>query len=400
MFSRFHCNKLRRKSTKMISLALALFATAAISSAGAQTKSHDAPSAPPAGLKAVTITDPVHGITAYSLAIPENWIFQGRVIEGTTCALNPLPVFRMSSPDGLTGVKFFPRTDWSWSDDPKQPAASNSFDCLPYKKAISASDFLKNMVVILKVEYVKNLPTPNLAARQKEAAANSTKLLTTTADAANFQVRYHIHEVEIEEHLNALLVCTTDKTSEKAIQHTCSAFISRSWAPQGKWSEDTFAFTQHPLAIDEKWNAAVYWDTHPTPEEIKRRQNPGFGNLDEGRRHREHLELVARLQAEALRKKQYGEFIGAMQRDSGMRATTQNAISATRMPDDWCDYALDREKINDHFIGDTGTVADPPDFNYTWVNEKGDRIQTKNLNDNPNGNGTGNWILQENVAQN
>jgi hypothetical protein len=31
------------------------------------------------------------------------------------------------------------------------------------------------------------------------------------------------------------------------------------------------------------------------------------------------------------------------------------------------------------------------------VNEQGDRVQTNNINANPNGNGTGNWTLQENV---
>lgn len=41
-------------------------------------------------------------------------------------------------------------------------------------------------------------------------------------------------------------------------------------------------------------------------------------------------------------------------------------------------------------------TKDPLDFNYTWVNEKDDRVQTKNLNGNPNGSGTGNWTVQVN----
>jgi hypothetical protein len=57
--------------------------------------------------------DPVFGMTAYTLTIPDNWIFQGDVIQGTSCVPAPLPVFRMSSPDGLTGVKWFPCMDWA-----------------------------------------------------------------------------------------------------------------------------------------------------------------------------------------------------------------------------------------------------------------------------------------------
>jgi hypothetical protein len=383
----------------LTAIVVALIGTTAISSSKAQDNPQAAPRSAPAGMRIVTIKDPALEMTAYSLNIPENWVFQGTVVEGTFCVPGPLPVFRVSAPDGLTGVKWFPRLDWSWPDDPVLVAAKITSNCLPYKHEMSASDFLKNMLPILQVEYVKDLPTPNLAALQKNAAANNTNLITTTVDAANFQVRYHINQIEIEEHLNAVIFCTTDKTKEKAIKYTCSASLGRSWAPQGKWSQDTFSFTQHSLAADEKWTQAVYWEQHPTPEEIKRRSGGAGGNLDEGGHHHDHLKLVARLQAQALRKKQYGEFLSSLQRDSEMKVVTASAETVTRMPDDWCDYALDREAVHDSYIGDAMPVPGPLAFNYTWVNEKGEQIQSKNLNDNPNGKGTGSWTLQENAAK-
>lgn len=385
------------KKPILAAIVVALFATVAISAAKVQDKPQAAPPSAPPGMKIVTIIDPTLHMTAYSLTIPENWIFQGSVATGTFCVPGPFPVFRMSAPDGLTGVKWFPRTDWSWPDDPAFVAAKITSDCLPYKNEMSASDFLKHMLPILKVEYVKELPTPNLAALQKNVAANNTNLIITTVSAANFQVRYHINQIQIEDHLNAVIFCTTDKTNEKAVRNTCSANLSRSWAPQGKWSANTFSFTQHSLAIDEKWTQAVYWEQHPTPEEIKRRNGGGGGNLDEGRHHRDHLRLVAQLQAQALRNKQYGEFLSSL-RGSEMKFTTTNAEPTNRTRDDWCDYALDREVVHDDYIGDTMPVPGPPVFNYTWVNEKGEQIQTKNLNDNPNGKGTGNWTLQENAV--
>ena len=54
--------------------------------------------------RVVTITDPVLNMQAYSLSIPANWIFDGAVVPGTSCNDGPFPVFRMMSPDGLTGV--------------------------------------------------------------------------------------------------------------------------------------------------------------------------------------------------------------------------------------------------------------------------------------------------------
>jgi len=389
--------------------AVALLAAAAISSASAGNTPQDgaatsskSPAAPApvssaaTGTKVVTITDPVFNMTAYSLTIPENWIFQGGVIEGTSCASAPLPVFRMSAPDGLTGVKWFPRMDWGWSDDPKLRAKSESSDCLPYKNALSASDFLKYMIGILKVAYVKDLPTPNLAMLKKNAAANNTSLITTTVDAANFQVRYHINQIEIEEHVNAVVYCSTDKTSAKAPQHACSASLGRSWAPQSKWSEDTFAFTQHSLSIDEKWSGALYWYSHRTADDIRKERMSRAGNLDEDGHMRDRARLDSFLQAQALRKKQYEEFLNSTHTntDTSRPGTTPAANSNTRMPDDWCDYALDKQKIHDLMIGEPS--KDPQDFNYSWVNEKGDRVRTKNLNDNPNGNGTRNWSIQLN----
>lgn len=386
-------------------LAAAVLVSAAIFSAHAQTAPLNGTRAPvkippastpgsvAAATKVVTITDPIFNMTAYSLSIPEKWIFQGGVVQGTSCNSAPLPVFRVAAPDGLTGVKWFPRMDWAWSDDPKSPADSLPSSCLPYKKTMSATDFLKYMIPILKVAYVKDLPTPNLAALQKASAANDTTLITTAVDAANFQVRYRINQIEIEEHVNAVIFCATDKTSPKAIQHNCSATLGRSWTPQGQWSDDTFAFTQHSLAINQSWSTAVYAYSHRTAEEIRKERLP---SLDEGRDRRDRARLEATLQAEALRKKQNAEFIDSMY--AGTRKITEDpnpaAASIARIPDDWCDYSLDKEKV--HFLMLGGPIKDPPEFNYTWINEKGDQLQTKNLNDNPNGNGTGSWILKVN----
>ena len=93
-------------------------------------------------------------------------------------------------------------------------------------------------------------------------------------------------------------------------------------------------------------------------------------------------------QAQEMRQRQHEDFMASMQR----AAQSMNARSRA---DDWCDYSLDLQKRLDP---NTGLITkDSSAYNYTWVNEQGDRVQTNNINANPNGKGTGNRTLQENV---
>src|ERR1700746_1037294 len=82
------------------------------------------PTASAEATRVVTITDPILNMQAYSLSIPANWIFDGAVVPGTSSNDGPFPVFRMMSPDGLTGVKQLPRLDWTWADNNGKAAQS------------------------------------------------------------------------------------------------------------------------------------------------------------------------------------------------------------------------------------------------------------------------------------
>jgi hypothetical protein len=86
------------------------------------------------GTKLVTIIDPVLNIKAYSITIPADWIFAGAVFPGSSCSDGPFPVFRMSSPDGLTGIKQLPPLDWSWTDNPNHPPKAARIVCHTKKK--------------------------------------------------------------------------------------------------------------------------------------------------------------------------------------------------------------------------------------------------------------------------
>ena len=145
--------------------------------------------------RVVTITDPVLNMQAYSLSIPANWIFDGAVVPGTSCNDGPFPVFRMMSPDGLTGVKQLPRLDWTWADNNGKPLKSGE-ECLPYKREVPAEEVLKYMVGVLEVEYVREEPAADLEQTRRNAAAQSSNMFAVSADKARAVVRYHIRSEE------------------------------------------------------------------------------------------------------------------------------------------------------------------------------------------------------------
>src|ERR1017187_729339 len=68
----------------------------------------------PKGMQKALIHDPVFNLDAFEVTIPAKWHFQGALIQGTQCNPIPFPVFRASSPDGLTVLERLPRLDWVW----------------------------------------------------------------------------------------------------------------------------------------------------------------------------------------------------------------------------------------------------------------------------------------------
>jgi hypothetical protein len=102
-------------------------------------------------------------------------------------------------------------------------------------------------------------------------------------------------------------------------------------------------------------------------------------------------------QGQQMRQQQHEQFLATMQRgtDLSMKQAAASANANHQMAGDWADYSLDQQKRLDP---NTGKITkDSSAYSYTWVNESGQRIQTNDINANPNGNGTGNWTQQLNV---
>jgi hypothetical protein len=205
-------------------------------------------SSPYGDTKMVNINDPVLNRTAYTLTIPANWQFDGAVVQGSSCVAGPFPVFRILSPDGLSGQKELPRLDWVWAENGNTYGSHP--DCLPNKGEMSASDFLKYMVGVLQAEYVRPDANPELASFQQNISAGSGPGIRNTGDLALATARYHINKIEIEEHIRVSTTCSASSRIGSGLLHKCSAFVKFEWAPRGKYSPDTFAGINRSLVMD------------------------------------------------------------------------------------------------------------------------------------------------------
>ncbi len=335
-------------------------------------------------------------MTAYTLSIPAGWNFSSAVIQGSSCVAGPFPVFRVVSPDGLSGVKQLPRMDWAWSDN---AGVGKGGDCLPYRQEISAEDFLKYMTGVLQVEFVRDDPNPDLAAFQSKAAAMSRAGFTSKGDLALATVRYRVNKIEIEDHLRVTVNCAAYSRLGSGRVENCSAYVKREFAPKGKYSPETFATIDHTLVLDQQWNqkwTAVMMQKIKNADEVTGGM-VGSALADAGRAR--NVQASAFQQAQELRQKEHEDFDARLKEGTqrSMQNTANNMNARSRAADDWCDYSLDQQKRLDP---NTGLITkDSSAYNYSWVNEQGDRVQTNNINANPNGNGTGNWTLQENIPK-
>jgi hypothetical protein len=385
----------------LIAAGIALAATACHGNTGTEASyapdgAAGAPSHGPVGTKTVTITDPILNMTAYTLTIPANWLFSGAVIQGSSCATGPFPVFRMESPDGLMGIKGLPRLDWAWSESSTY-TPKNGSDCMSYKREISAAEVLKYMVGVLKVQYVRDDVNPNRAQFQQNIASHNSATFSSTGDQARGWVRYNIHNIVIEERLDVTVVCSTNTVIMIGRQHSCTAFVGRTWAPQGKWDDNIVTAINKSMVIDQQWNAQWYGNVM---KQLKAMQDQGARAVqaiaDAGQRQRNALNATFQ-QAQQMRQREHQDFMNTMQQghDQFMQRQQEAQNARARVADDWCDIALDQQKRLDP---NTGLVTkDSFLYNYTWVNEQGHRLQTNDINENPNGEGTGTWVLQQNV---
>jgi hypothetical protein len=376
---------------------------------GQQPTSASKAASPSKATRQVSLVDPVLQMEAFSLQIPADWIFEGTMVPGPSCAPVQNAVYRAVSPDGITQTKLLPGVSWSWgrTRQPYDTTAQKSNDCLEWAKEAPAADFLKYMAGVLQVEYVRDepVPAPEMAQFQEKIRNNNQSFATRTppgqpvftskGDRAAAIVRYKINSTPVEEVLNATVLCNDSPQvlipTGFGHVHTCTGSVTRSRARQGglEAMRAVFEAISKSAVLNQQWMQK--WTA--TVEEAGARARAG-GREDEARLLRLNGQMTA---AHDVQIQQQHDMQDVTRRgtDMAMKSANEAMNARSGIAHDWADYALDQQNRMDP---NTGKITkDSNAYSYTWVNEFGERKQTNEINYNPNGLLKGNWTLQTNV---
>lgn len=255
--------------------ALVLFVTTFAPAARSQT----------GGMSTYAIVDPVLKQTAWTLQVPSGWTADGTMMPGSACNGSTSPIFRATSADGGTGSYLLPRADWTWGGGIRPGK-----DCLPWAKAVSAKDFLTYQTGVDKVQFVRAEPAPK---------APAMTVPGYTSDAARFLVRYSVNAKPVDELLSATVTCHAAQMIGLGTVHSCSAFVTRWFAPAGKVEGLVPTFTAMHLNLNQQWMSAWTSMTLNAMRQRSAEQTQAMlaqGRLAQAQRDRAHADFMASFQ--------------------------------------------------------------------------------------------------------
>ena len=189
--------------------------------------------------------------------------------------------------------------------------------------------------------------------------------------------------------VSALVLC---QQSEGAKFTSCSATISRSWAPAGQFDDAAFEAIQKTLTLNKDWAARRQ---AMLQQELADSQQRKMITDPVQRRH--DTKRTAKLEAYKIYDRQRDDLFpnAAEDHDAGdpgahPRSMIRKGPVPDRVVDDWADYAIE---ITPALWSTEDTAKAPRE--YKWTNASGETLNTPSINDNPNGKGTGTWALSE-----
>jgi hypothetical protein len=320
-------------------------------------------------------------------------------------ALSSIPGLSHVLPDGLTEIRRLPRFDWTWSNNkfkpPQQP------DYLDLKQELSAQDFLKYLMGMLQVAYVRAYPIPqempdalqkNFDQTNAAMAASAQRMDQMNVSLPSMKNRPKVQPANqhgalaaaIAEYRNGTFVIEEQIWVKLMCMHS-----PINYGPEtGAFSDSSMPHgADHPRAqgsigrfVDPRRGgpAGRGRKTPSGPEVFAVYASRGEGAVgqDVRRFQRSHEGTARRVRARPV-----GSCTAAptIARD---HANSRHAIAQ-----DWCDYALDRQTVT----GPGGPVKISNAYNQTWTDGVGNCYQTNDSNANPNGVLKGNWTQMTQV---
>jgi hypothetical protein len=348
----------------------------------------------PAALRHEPIYDPVLKMTAFNVSLPTNWKFDGTFVQGSSCSQTPFPVFRAYSPDGLSEVRRYPRLDWTWGNSPGQ--GPKHPDCLNLTQELSASEFLKYIMGVLQVAYLRDAPAPEqaIAAKQKlisqlnAQAANNSKILNLAPPVQHYDfaaafAEYRNGSFPMEANIQAGVTCIRSSFGARVGQNwfaeTCNANVRVVRAPKGQLAGLLSQVESEGIGAAEngQWVSRYMQAQQAKTNEIMQQMHRDFER------------------AQAIRAQQHQQFLANLRAGTDRSMANARAIANANhtIASDWCDYALDQQTVT----GSGGTVKISNAYTHTWSNGSGQYYQTNDPNANPNGVLPGSWSTQQRV---
>ena len=364
------------------------------------------------GTQTAYIQDPsLNNMNAISVSIPARWIFQGTLVQGDQCSPTPYPVFRATSPDGLTFVERMPNLNWVWGTGPMTTAQTNG--CLPLKQALSAQDFLKYYSQTLKYAYIGDEAVPaavNAAAQKSISDAQATFAAQyaamhvappkETLQLARATVQFMNGTFTMEGQLAATVLCV--ETQFAGFQSTLKGMAS-----QPGWTMDRCTAAVRFLSTQQSSYQAManLMDT----DNVTAVDVPAWDQAYMNRANQQTMKTLQQIDAngaaqraataqqfahaQAVRNQNYQNFEASMQSNFNNFENQQAQSQASRQQftSDMVDFALDQQTVADPTTGQTSKVSNS--YGQTWISGNSS-FQTNNASANPNGVLPGTWVQQ------
>ena len=360
----------------------------------------------PAGMRKEVIADPVLGMTAFEVMVPSKWHFAGRLLQGSTCSPVPFPVFRTTSPDGLSVLERLPAMSWSWGNGPGVGAK----DCLPLHREMSAKEFAKYVAGMLKADYVSDDPYPASVvdatnkAFEDAKAANAARYQaagmnppTEHTDMDRVVVQFKNGTFTMKGLIAVSIYCAGNRSRQIGNlpvmeTHNCTANVRYVHAPEAKYAEMVAMLQSAGAAQKADWTKA--WnDENNRQAQANIRGIQERGAQDQARMQASHEQFM---QSQASRQRTHEAFMASMQRgtDMSMNRAREGMNARSTATSNVVDYALDQQTVRDPNSGQVNKVSSS--YSYTWVDTTGrTSYQTNDPNANPNGSLQGNWTRQQ-----
>ncbi len=383
---------------------------AAMAAEGGGTKASYA-----SGSQKAYITDPtLNGMNAAEVTVPGSWHFQGVLYQGGNCVTIPSPVFRTTSPDGLSFVERLPPLGWFWGTGPFVTYMPKN-DCLPMKGPMSAQEFTKYLAATMKLNYVADEPVPpeinaqvqkNLsdaeAVYAPKYAATNTKPPKETVELARAVVSSKNGTFTMKGRLTVNVDCMeTYYPGMKSILRgmadrppstvdKCTANVNYTAAPESQYAALVKNWDTNKMGsklLDEWQQAWVQRNQQQSQQMINNMIRQSNAQMAAQHAQFEH--------DQAVRQQMHEQFMQTLQRGTDMSmARTQASMNArSTATSDWVDYALDRQTVVDPSTGQLSKVSSS--YTHTWVDSTGKTsYQTNDVNANPNGVLPGTWTQQ------